>query len=258
MHSKFEPIPDYPALQINTNSETALIIADLHLGVEHSFIEAGVRIPNRTWKLQEKLIELLEKYNISRLIVLGDIKHTVPSTSWQETQELPEFFRGLMREVDQIDIVLGNHDTNLKNILPEDIEFHDASGWKYNDMGLAHGHKWPDKDIVENEVIVLAHNHPTVVLVDELEVRHSYPCWVRGSPIKTKFTERYGDDLKVIPSELILIPSFLEFGSGTAVNSPDTKPLGPLLKNGLMDLPNSKVYLLDGSYLGLVKKLMLD
>ena len=50
---------------------------------------------------------------------------------------------------------------------------------------------------------------------------------------------------------------FLEFGSGTVVNEKKQTLLGPFLKNGFMDLLRSKVFLLDGTNLGVTKALLI-
>jgi putative SbcD/Mre11-related phosphoesterase len=258
MEIDLQPISDSPALKMEHDRGTAVVVADLHLGVEHAISDAGVLIPKRTWHIQKQLIELCKAAGSDKLIILGDIKHTVPSTSWQEAQELPEFFRGLKREIKHIEIIPGNHDTNLKNLLPEDIVFHEASGLNYHGVGLAHGHKWPSEDVVNSSILVLAHNHPTIVLIDELDVHHSYPCWVRGPVNKNKLMEKYGEEAISHLKEVIIVPSFLEFGSGTVINGRDQDMLGPFLRNGLMDLPKSKVHLLDGTYLGILEKLYLN
>ena len=253
-----EPIHNSPALRMKHDEECIIAIADLHLGVEHAMEDAGVKIPKRTWQIQEEILQLLKAESVDRLIILGDIKHSVPSTSWQETQELPEFFRGILRSIDQIDIVVGNQDTNLKQLLPDSITFHEASGWRYDNIGFAHGHKWPSLETVQSEILVLAHNHPSVVLVDELDVHHNYPCWVRGPVNREKLIGRYDEEKTDLLNEIILIPSFLEFGSGTAVNDPDKKLLGPFLNNGFLKISKSNVYLLDGTNLGTVIDLMLE
>lgn len=258
MNSKILPVPDYPALMIENDDQNAVVIADLHLGIEHSIADAGVLVPKRTWDMQEKIIGLMKQENSERLIILGDIKHTVPRTSWQEAQELPEFFRGLLKEDIVIDIVTGNHDTGLKDLLPEEITFHDASGWSYGKTALVHGHKWPAEELLDNETMVIAHNHPVVILVDKLDVRHSYQCWVRGPVAKEKLIEHYGENAKISLQEIILIPSFTEFGSGTAINEHDRNLLGPVLKNEILDFQGAKVFLLDGTNLGNTSSLLID
>ena len=258
MTSDVEPIIDQPALRVKAGSETSVVVADLHLGVEHAIAEAGVRIPGRTWTIQERLIGLCSREKADKLLILGDVKHSVPGTSWQEKQELPEFFRGIQRQVGRVEIAVGNHDTYLRELLPGEIVFHEPDGFSYNGIGFVHGHMWPSKETVDNEVIVLAHNHPTITLVDELGVSHNYPCWVRGTAVPDKMKERYGDGLRTAVPEVIMIPSFLEFGSGTVVNEKDQRLLGPFLNNGFLDLMRSKVFLLDGTLLGFVESLILD
>ena len=72
-----------------------LILADLHYGIEFSLAQAGANLPSQTKQTTKRIIELCKKNEISELILLGDIKHTVPVTSRQEWHELPIVFEQL-------------------------------------------------------------------------------------------------------------------------------------------------------------------
>ncbi len=86
--------------------EKTLIISDLHLGKTKHFITNGIQIPklvnqNNYWRLSE----LLDKYEVSRVIFLGDLFHSVYNDEWEQ-------FKDFMNNYEQVKwvLVLGNHD----------------------------------------------------------------------------------------------------------------------------------------------------
>ena len=75
-----EPILDEPALLV----ENFLVISDLHIGIENEFYKKGVAIPEQTGKLIKKIERIIEKNKIENLLIVGDLKHLVPGTVFQE------------------------------------------------------------------------------------------------------------------------------------------------------------------------------
>jgi len=76
----------------------------------------------------DKLIALLIKHKPDTLLILGDVKFTVVATEIGEWHDIPDFFSGLQRHVDDISIVRGNHDANLEPLLPERVRILPATG----------------------------------------------------------------------------------------------------------------------------------
>lgn len=217
----------------------AIVVGDLHVGLESSLREAGVNIPSQTQRMQERLLKLVRDAGAERLIVIGDLKHKVPYSTGQERAELPWFFRGFPCHVE---LVRGNHDVDLEGLL--DVEVHEAGGIRVGDVGLLHGHEWPTEDVMAARVLVTCHNHPAIMLVDELGHRHKEPAWVR-----TRFLGRA--HYETTPDELLVMPAFNELTGGTAFNAPEGKRLlGPFFGNGMVDLDGARVYTIDGVDLG--------
>ncbi len=251
------PVHNEPAFiieNIGTTNENALVLADLHYGIEYSLAEAGARVPSQTENITQRVISLCKKLSISHLILLGDIKHQVPGTSKQEWYELPEVFRRLARTVESIDILPGNHDGGLWKIIPRDIpniKTHPNSGAVLFGLGLFHGHTWPKPLVFETQLrtVLMAHNHPHVLFIDKLGGRASFPCWVRARLDAERIKVRY-PNLDKFDSEIIILPAFNDLGTGTAITAPKPEFLGPLLKNNMVDTQNAEVYLLDGTSLG--------
>ncbi len=255
------PVHNEPAFILKkprNGSGNVLIIADLHFGIEHSLELAGARLPSQTERITEHVLQLCSKLNISQLILLGDIKHTVPKTSRQEWRELPMVFSHLSAAVESIEIIPGNHDGNLKKLIPNEVKnihIHPISGTILHGIGLFHGHTWPSVEVLKTELVLMAHNHPNVLFVDKLGGRVSYSCWVRGYLDSEKTNTRFSE-LNMDNPEIIIMPAFNDIGSGTPINAPKPEFLGPMLKNRMVDLDNANVYLLDGTDLGKLKKLV--
>ena len=87
-----------PALLINSNGNRALIVSDLHIGIEYEYYLRGMRIPSQTKSMVNRLDTLIESTKADRLVIIGDIKHRVPGISKQELREIPEFFGTLSRK----------------------------------------------------------------------------------------------------------------------------------------------------------------
>jgi putative SbcD/Mre11-related phosphoesterase len=255
------PIHNEPAFMIEStpnNNKNTLIIADLHLGIEYSLAKAGARLPSQTANIIKHIKKLCSTNNITQLVLLGDIKHTVPVTSRQEWHELPDVFWILNEIVEEIHVIPGNHDSNLRKLIPEDVQnvrIHPSNGAVIHGIGLFHGHTWPSESVLSTEQIIMAHNHPNVLFVDKLGSRTNYSCWVRGQIVPEQLTTHY-PNFKAKQNEIIIIPAFNDIGSGTPVNAVKSEFLGPMLKNQCVDLDSAHVYLLDGTDLGQLNKLV--
>lgn len=240
-----------------------LVIADLHLGRESELARAGINIPSRTEAVAEDVLALCKKAGVDELVLLGDIKHNVPRTSWQERREVPAFFSTLARALRSITIVIGNHDAGLRDMLPEGASNIGITGQHIisdgsASIGLIHGNRWPGPELMACDTIVMAHNHPTVVFVDPLGGRSFHQCWIRSHVSSGAALSHYGDGAVIKVSEILIMPSFIEYTQGTSFNVPRPGLLGPVLTNGVADIQGSRVYLLDGTYLGKLKDIIVD
>ncbi|MFQ6052776.1 MAG: phosphoesterase, partial [Candidatus Bathyarchaeia archaeon] len=207
-------------------------------------------------------------------VLLGDIKHGVPITSFQERREIPMFFDALREEVGAIDVVRGNHDANLQHMLPRDIPIHPSKGLLLGGslrVAAIHGHAWPYPRLMAADLIVMGHNHPTVLLKTPLGVRVSRRVWIKGrcdgatlaeaflrqagvgveGDAREAFEERF--EAEIGDPQMVLLPAFNDLLGGLPVNTEAPKSLlGPLLRTGAVDIDGFEVYLLDGTFLGKV------
>ncbi|MCK4717300.1 MAG: metallophosphoesterase [Thermoplasmata archaeon] len=236
------PVPGLPLLFLK--KERTLVAADLHIGIEKEFREAGVTIPPQWPRMAETLIAALKENGGERILLLGDVKHRVPSISFTEEKAVPIFFRRIMEEA-EAHVIPGNHDGHLRALLPRAVTLHPSTGMVLGNTGFFHGHSWPSDEIMSCETVVMGHLHPSLALTDEIGTTSILPCWARCSLMdEGKVAERYD----VVPKELVVMPALSDLRRGTPINK--RKWIGPIGRSGSIDIDATRVYLLDGSFLG--------
>ena len=274
MASVITLLSPHPALMVDVG-ERVLVVADLHLGLEVDLAKQGINIPFQWGVILERLLGLVREHTPERLLILGDVKHGVPATSFQEKQAIPTFFKALLEEVPRIDVCRGNHDSNIEALLPPQVTLHSSKGVLLGEdlqVAAMHGHAWPDPQSLTAETLLIGHNHPTVSLSTPLGVRFQRPVWLRGSlntvgivkavlegegvrvgdsdPLEL-FRSEYGVDPRL--REIIVVPMFNELLGGLPVNlEPPESLLGPLFREHIVDLGGFEAFLLDGTYLGCI------
>ena len=243
-----QPVHGERALLARGDDRTVLVAADLHLGLERRMADEGWHMPSSTEGIVTRLLTLVEVHGVDVLALVGDIKDSVHTPSRQEESELPRAIAQLADAVSEIHLVKGNHDGDLEAWVPyrKHLYVHGARGARVEGLGLCHGHTWPEKEVMEADHLVLAHNHPSVEFTDNLGHRLREPAWFRTRLVRENVEARYGE----VDPEVILMPPFNELLSGTPMNRPGYEGLGPLLTRGMVDLENADVYLVDGIHLG--------
>jgi len=240
-----QPIMDEPALLLK--EEKILVVADLHIGIEHELQKNGLQVPSQTILMEQRLISLLTTNDIQDIVLLGDIKHTIPSSTIQERTDVKRFLDNLCLYC-TLHVLPGNHDGNIDMLLRPEIMLHPSDGFVFEGIGFTHGHRWPTSEVMQCEQVVIGHTHPTVMLTDRLGHRTFEQCWVRSSSFFEKLTEKYPAS---VTSEILLMPAFYPLCGGVAVNRDPL--LGPF--GSVIDVDDADLYLLDGSFLGKVKDL---
>jgi len=244
------PILNEPALVVE-NTIKALVIADVHLGIEWELYHRGFSIPSQVEKRKNRICGYLESLKPDRIVLLGDIKHNVPRTSWQEKKEVPDFLETIAAYA-PVDIVPGNHDVDIEKLITGNVTVHKMRGFMLDGAGYFHGHTWPDAELLSAKSVVISHNHPTVRLTDTLGHAVSQEVWIRTHFIEDAIREHYGD-IEWIDPEVIIMPAFNELCGGIPFNeSIQAELLGPVFVNHAIELENAVAYLLDGTNLGTI------
>jgi len=244
-------LTDYPALFIP--EEKILVIADLHIGVEHELYESGIVIPPQAEKFSKIIGKLVKATKAETLVILGDVKHLVPGISYREMKEIPKLFSFLIEKVKVI-VCLGNHDTYLKELIPNEVKIYSSRGFRIGRYGFFHGHAWPSKELMECDWLFIAHIHPVIEFVDNFGYRNIEQVWVKGKLDEEVVKKKYKIK-KCGKLNTIIFPTFNKLLGGLALNSVFNKEyIGPLLENAI-DVDKCKLYLLDGTFLGSIKQM---
>jgi hypothetical protein len=261
-----------------------LVIADLHIGWEIALAQEGIHVPSQTPKILTKLLGLIDLCKPTSLLLLGDVKHTIAKVELEEWQDVPSFFEALLKKVSDIKVVLGNHDGNLEPLLPENVKLLPSTGIAIGEAGFFHGNAWPAPEILACRSLVMGHVHPTVAFKDHMGFRITAQVWVKAklngellakAYLKSQGVQVEGKananavkllykkvNVRLKASELFIMPYFNDFLGGRPINRSgrDRYPraieyLGPVLRSGSVDFDNAETYLLDGTFLGVIKQL---
>jgi hypothetical protein len=135
--------------------ESALLIADLHLGKADTFRAAGIALPSGGTRHDlDRITALIECTQARRLIVLGDMLHASAKTRrWRETWEAWRAHHAALR----IEVIAGNHDRALASA-GLDIEHHEHA-LAVAPFVLRHA-----PGVVDDAHVICGHVHPVVRL----------------------------------------------------------------------------------------------
>lgn len=244
-----QPIPDEPAATVELDGERALVVADVHAGIEVGLRdERGVELDSAAGARRERLLELVARTGADRVVVVGDLTHRIGGPRGVEEEELRALVDAVA-DAAALTLVPGNHDGGVADLLADHpVEVREPTGWRVGRVGFAHGHTWPSAAVLDAEVVVIGHEHPQVRVEDAVGGARSERAWLRGTLAREPFLAR--DEALSWPEtdpELVVVPAFNERSGGTRVNVEGEAFLAPFLPEGLAD---GEVYLLDGTRLG--------
>lgn len=190
----------HPAMLLSNDNKKYIVISDLHIGFEERFVKQGIAIQSSTEKMQEVLKELIKIEKPDSVIILGDIKDSISTVTKLERIEVPKFFKEIAKLID-VRVIPGNHDGNIKYLLPNNIKVEDIKGIQIDSTGLLHGHTNINKSFKEIDRIIIGHLHP--IYNQQNSPLSGYQMW---SILKSKKNELFQNDKGDI--EVITIPSF--------------------------------------------------
>ncbi len=242
------PVQGKPALLIK-GRRPMICVADLHIGYEIELRESGFNVPDQTRAMLSALIEMERG---DSLVILGDLKHLIPSTGAGESYRITRFLRALAERFSEVTMIAGNHDGAIERSLPESVRFVSSGGTRVSLIGLVHGHSWPSEDVMKAKTLIWGHLHPCVRMYDRLGAAVTMKCWLRGPAHPDAISERYS---AIRIAESIVMPSFNHMLTGTPVNEKRNHKLSPLTRSGFIALEEQRGYTLDGVDLGVVSGL---
>ncbi|NYT04116.1 MAG: metallophosphoesterase [Candidatus Methanofastidiosa archaeon] len=215
------PVINQSAIIIESDKRY-LVIADLHLGKEYEYYKKGIKVPDVGQKMKADILKIIKRKNIEELILLGDIKHNLPFTSYFEKLNLPKFL-----DFDiPVKLIKGNHDGNIEEIVSNEV----MKSFIIEDYVLTHGHI-----LIEGSNLIMGHVHPVVEFIDSNGKITRLKCFLKmeGS------------------QNVIVLPSFNPLIEGVSINKDEEIP-GPYFERGRLEIKDFDCYLLDGTYMGKV------
>jgi uncharacterized protein len=106
-----------------------------------------------------ELESLIEKHDVTDLVVNGDVKSGIDRILESEWDNVPQFFSKLSKKC-SVSVVPGNHDGGLSHLLPENVILEDINGKLIEDTLILHGHTRPLIKFKDCKRLIIGHVHP--------------------------------------------------------------------------------------------------
>jgi hypothetical protein len=248
---KMEFIKDGPALVIE-NTERLLIVADLHFGIEADLAAHGMHFKSHSTERLARLMQTVDATQPDRLILLGDVKHSIPSLTRQEWREIPGILGTIRRRI-PILVFPGNHDIGIERFL-EPGELQPKEGAVIDGVAYLHGHTYPAPDL-GGHLIVTGHHHPQVSLHDEVGCSLQAPAYLRAGIDTEALGLKMPDSVSPTPARALFVPAFNEI-AGYDIIKIARDPFSPISR--CMKQDDAEIILADGTYIGTLAMLLDD
>jgi len=239
---RMEFVKDGPALVIE-NTERLLVVADLHFGIEADLAAHGMHFRSHSAERLDRLLKTIDAARPDRLVLLGDVKHSIPSLTRQEWAEIPGILDAIRKEIPII-VFPGNHDIGIERfLLPGELQ--PKEGAVIDGVAYLHGHTYPSPSLA-GHLIVTGHHHPQVSLRDEVGCALQAPAYLRV-PVDAAALGLAPSGDNASPARALFVPAFNELAGYDLVKIA-RDPFSPISR--CMNLEGAEVILADGTYLG--------
>lgn len=230
-----------PAVVIG-NEERILVIADLHFGIEADLAARGLHFRSRSEARLDRVLRTIDEADPDRLVLLGDIKHSIPSLTWQEYHEMPKILTTLRDRVPLV-VFPGNHDIGIERFL-RGGEIRPKEGALVDGVGYLHGHTCPAPDL-GGHLLVVGHHHPLISLRDEVGCAHQGPAYLRADLDTARLGLNCGPGAQI--TRALFVPAFNEV-AGYDLTRIVNDPFSPVSR--CMKKDSCEIILADGTYIG--------
>ncbi len=212
----------------------------------------GFRVPSYSLKMVERIRNISEAHKAERILVLGDVKHSVGKVEDIDWGVVPWFFETMLDLFPAVEVVPGNHDGNIRTVLPQRVRLHPSNGAVIGEgrakIGVAHGHAWPSQAAMKTRNLVIGHSHFTYEMKDEMGARSRESVWVFAKYGVAQMMAKAGYSSKTKGSgRLAVMPPFNKLVGGQPINRRKSFEFGPVLSSGAIDLEEADIFLLDGT-----------
>jgi metallophosphoesterase superfamily enzyme len=245
-----EFIGDGPALVVEGASRY-LVAADLHFGIEADLALHGLHFRSRSKARLERLLAIVDRTDPDGLVLLGDVKHSIPSITRQEYYELPRILATLRDRVPLL-VFPGNHDIGIERYLRPG-EIFAKEGAIIDGVGYLHGHMYPSP-VLAGHLMIAGHHHPLLSLRDSVGCALQSPAYLRAGVNNGALGMAVPGETDA-PTRVLFMPSFNEI-AGYDILQIIKNPTSPLSRHIIAD--DAEIILADGTYIGPLKTLIPD
>jgi hypothetical protein len=235
------PIQSQPALILEEEEKRYLVVTDLHIGFENTFLSNEIHVEPKelVQEAVDSLLSIMEHEKPDALVLLGDVKSGIDFISKTEWQAVPLFFE-IGKKIETI-IIPGNHDSNIQKLLPDGVTLVSSSGLVIGDTLLTHGHTMPSENLSHINKIIMGHVHP--VFFQEGSVIDGQRVWVS---IRAEKNQLFPSSKGTL--EIIILPAFNRYFYATHKKY-YKKSISPILQS-IKNFQSAKIVTLDGSIIG--------
>jgi metallophosphoesterase superfamily enzyme len=182
------------------------------------------------------------------VVLLGDVKHNIPSATRQEYRELPGII-ATIRDLAPVSVLPGNHDVGIGRFFP-DSELLPKNGAVIDGVGYLHGHTIPAPGLF-GRLIIAGHHHPMVSLYDEVGCALQAPAYLLAGLDDSRSLTAERDGIWQT-TRVLFMPAFNEC-AGFDILRIVNYPFSPLSRSIQRD--SAEVFLCDGTFVGPVSLL---
>lgn len=234
-------IPRKPALLIQ-GQKKHLVVTDLHIGFESSFISKEVFIGKNTTvnEMIDELSEIIDSEKPDSVVLLGDVKSSIKSISKSEWNDVPLFFENIKKKCNVI-LIPGNHDANIQRLVPDDISLISSTGMVEENILFTHGHTMPSENFAHVKKIIMGHIHP--VFFQEESIVNGQRVWISIKADKEQIFPSESGEI-----EIIIVPSFNKYFYATNKKK-YKKSISPIIEK-LKQVSSARIVTLDGTIIG--------
>jgi putative SbcD/Mre11-related phosphoesterase len=251
------PLYPEPALLLtdeqNGLSKRYIVVSDLHLGFENSLDTRGVFIDSNLYLIEtiDALLRLVRGYEPEAVIFLGDLKSSVGYVNRDEWNNVPYLLNSLLKYT-EIYFIPGNHDSNIRFLLPDKVNLFSIHGMLLEDTLLLHGHTMPSSSrLTAVKRIIMGHIHP--IFLRQGSVLTGQRVWLH---LKVKMMALSSLSLKSLSQsnelvEIVVIPAFNRY-LYALTRKQFKKSISPIVNRSLLKNAIIEAYIttLDGSLIG--------
>lgn len=234
-----------------TKRRRYLAISDLHIGFESQMSTRGINIDEQTFfdEIRKELADLINFNKIDAVILLGDLKNSIQTINKYEWEVIPQLFE-FLSEVTDIYLVPGNHDSNIRFLMPENVNIMGSKGMILDDTLFIHDHTMPTIAKASIKRIVMGHIHP--IFLRHNSLINGQRVWIYLKLIKKAIFPATQGDL-----DIVIVPAFNRYIYATNARH-YTKSISPIIAKAIKSNAVRQALLvsLDGSIVGDIESLL--